>query len=58
MQAGGAVMAISGAALSWALPALGKSQDVPVLMKEAEDLYARSIVIDMLSEEDLMTRKA
>ena len=50
MQAGGAV-AISGAALSWALPALGKSQDVPVLMKEAEDLYARSIVIDMLSEE-------
>ena len=34
-------------------PALGKAQDVPVLMKEAEELYKRSIVIDMLSEETL-----
>lgn len=50
MQAGGAAVAAS-ASLSWALPALGKDQDVPVLMKEAEDLYARSIVIDMLSDE-------
>lgn len=52
VQAGGAVMA-SSAALSWALPALGKPQDVPVVMKEAEELYSRSIVIDMLSEEEL-----
>ena len=52
MQAGGAVMATS-ATLSWALPALGKPQDVPVLMKEAQELYSRSIVIDMLSEEEL-----
>lgn len=50
MQAGGAAVA-AGATLSWALPALGKSADVPVLMKEAEDLYARSIVIDMLADE-------
>ncbi len=35
----------------WALPALGKAQDVPVLMKEAEDLYARSIIVDMLCDE-------
>ncbi len=52
MQAGGAVMATS-ASLSWALPALGKPQDVPVLMKEAQELYQRSITIDMLSEEEL-----
>ncbi len=52
MQAGGAVMATS-ASLSWALPALGKAQDVPVLMKEAQELYSSSIVIDMLSEEEL-----
>jgi membrane dipeptidase len=39
------------ATLHWALPALGKPQDVPVLMKEAEDLYSRSIVIDMLADE-------
>jgi membrane dipeptidase len=50
MQAGGAAMA-AGASLGWALPALGKAADVPVLMKEAEDLYARSIVIDMLADE-------
>jgi len=52
MQASGAAIA-SSAALSWALPALGKPQDVPVLMKEAVDLYNRSITIDMLSEEEL-----
>lgn len=52
MQAGGAALA-SSAALAWALPALGKSRDVPALMKDAEQLYARSIVIDMLSEEYL-----
>ena len=49
VRAGGALA--SSAALAWALPALGKDQDVPVLMKEAEDLYARSIVIDMLADE-------
>ncbi len=37
MQAGGAAVA-AGATLSWALPALGKSADVPVLMKEAAGL--------------------
>jgi membrane dipeptidase len=50
MQAS-AAMTAAGASLAWALPALGKSQDVPVLMKEAEDLYARSIVVDMLCDE-------
>lgn len=50
VQASGAAIA-AGTSLSWALPALGKPQDVPVLMKEAEDLYARSIVIDMLADE-------
>jgi membrane dipeptidase len=49
IQAGGALA--WSAKLSWALPALGKPKDVPVLMKEAEDLYARSNVIDMLSDE-------
>ena len=50
IQAGSAA-AVSSATLAWALPALGKVDDVPVLMKEAEDLYRRSIVIDMLSHE-------
>jgi membrane dipeptidase len=49
MQAGGALA--SSAAFGWALPALGKAQDVPILMKEAEDLYARAIVVDMLCDE-------
>lgn len=50
MQAG-AAMTAAGTSLGWALPALGKARDVPVLMKEAEDLYARSIVVDMLADE-------
>jgi membrane dipeptidase len=50
MHAGAAAMA-AGTSLSWALPALGKAREVPVRMKEAEDLYARSIVVDMLSDE-------
>jgi hypothetical protein len=52
IQAGGAAIA-SGASLSWALPALGKASDAGALIKDAEALYARSIVIDMLSEESL-----
>jgi membrane dipeptidase len=52
MQASGAALA-SGASLGWALPALGKAQDVPVLMKEAQELYKSAIVVDMLSEEEL-----
>jgi membrane dipeptidase len=51
-MASGAALA-TGASLGWALPALGKPQDVPVLMKEALELYSKSIVIDMLSEEEL-----
>ena len=51
-MASGAALA-TGASLGWALPALGKPQDVPVLMKEALALYSKSIVIDMLSEEEL-----
>ncbi len=50
MQAS-AAMTAAGTSLGWALPALGKAQDMPVLMKEAEDLYARSIVVDMLADE-------
>lgn len=50
IEAGGA-LAASSATLAWALPALGKLEDAPVLMKEAEDLYARSIIVDLLSEE-------
>lgn len=49
MQAGGTLA--SSAALAWALPALGSAKDVPVLMKEADDLYARAIIIDMLADE-------
>jgi membrane dipeptidase len=43
----------SGAAmtLAWALPALGKASDVAPRMKDAEDIYNRSIVIDMLADE-------
>jgi membrane dipeptidase len=52
IQAGGAAIA-SGGSLSWALPALGKASDAGALIKDAEALYARSIVIDMLSEESL-----
>lgn len=51
-MASGAALA-TGASLGWVLPALGKPQDVPVLMKEALSLYRKSIVIDMLSEEEL-----
>jgi len=52
VQASGAVLA-SGTTLGWALPALGKAADAPVLIKEAEELYARSIVIDMISSTPL-----
>jgi membrane dipeptidase len=41
----------AAAAFAWAVPALGKPADVTPLMKDAEDLYARSIVIDMLADE-------
>ncbi|MGH8319600.1 MAG: membrane dipeptidase [Steroidobacteraceae bacterium] len=50
IQASGPALA-SAASLSWALPALGKAQNVPGLIKDAEELYARSIVIAMMSEE-------
>jgi membrane dipeptidase len=43
----------AGATMSWALPALGKPQDAASLLKEAQSLYSKSIVIDMLSEEEL-----
>lgn len=46
VQGGGAV-----AALAWALPALGKAADAPILLKDAEALYKESIVIDMLCDE-------
>jgi membrane dipeptidase len=41
----------AAAACAWALPALGKPADVAPLMKDAEDLYRRAIVIDMLADE-------
>jgi membrane dipeptidase len=46
VHAGGAM-----AALIWALPALGKAADVPVLLRDADALYRESIVIDMLCDE-------
>ena len=38
-------------AFAWALPALGKAADVAPLMKDAEDIYKRAIIIDMLADE-------
>jgi membrane dipeptidase len=37
-------------AFAWALPALGKAANVAPLMKDAEDIYMRAIVIDMLAD--------
>jgi membrane dipeptidase len=41
----------AGAILAWALPGLGKAADVKPLMMDAEDIYNRAIVIDMLADE-------
>ena len=41
----------AAAMLAWALPGLGKSADVAPLMRDAEDIYRRAIVIDMLADE-------
>ena len=52
LQAGASALA-SAMAFAWARPALGQAGDLPPLMKDAEDLYRRSIVIDMVSETSL-----
>ncbi|HEU4694595.1 MAG TPA: dipeptidase [Vicinamibacterales bacterium] len=52
MQAGASTLA-SAMAFAWARPALGKEGDLPPLMKDAEELYRRSTVIDMVSETSL-----
>ena len=52
MVAGASALA-SAMALAWARPALGKAEDLPPLMKDAEELYRRSIVFDMVSETSL-----
>lgn len=49
MQAGASTLA-SAMAFAWAQPALGQAKDLPPLMKDAEELYRQSIVIDMVSE--------
>jgi membrane dipeptidase len=47
------LLCASGAAAlaAWALPALGKAADIAPLMKDAEQLYASAIVIDLLADE-------
>jgi membrane dipeptidase len=52
MQAGGSALA-SAMAFAWARPALGKDADLPPLMNDAEELYRRAVVIDMVSETSL-----
>jgi membrane dipeptidase len=49
MQAGASTLA-SAMAFAWARPALGQAKDLPPLMKDAEELYRQSVVIDMVSE--------
>jgi membrane dipeptidase len=44
---GGGAIALA----AWAMPAMGKPADVAPLMKDAEQLYAGAIVIDMLADE-------
>jgi membrane dipeptidase len=50
---GGAAALGSAMAWTWARPALGQASDLPPLLKDAEELYLRSIVIDMVSETTL-----
>jgi membrane dipeptidase len=52
MQGSASALA-SAMAFAWARPALGQAKDLPPLMKDAEELYRRSIVIDMVSDIDL-----
>lgn len=41
------------AVLAWTLPALGSIEDAIFLFNEADDVYAKAIVIDMMSDEPL-----
>jgi len=50
LKAGGTA-ALSYSSLMWAASALAKPSDLNVLLSEAQDIYSRSIVIDMISSE-------
>lgn len=49
----GASILATSMAYVWARPALGQAKDLPPIMKDAEELYRRSIVVDMVSETSL-----
>ena len=50
LKAGGTA-ALSYSSLMWAASALAKPSDLNVLLSEAQDIYSRTIVIDMISSE-------
>lgn len=52
IQVGASALA-SAMAYAWARPALGSDANAAALTKDAEELYRRSIVIDMVSETSL-----